>query len=81
MNKNIKMITLKKTIISNINNYFKEDEYNIFLNEFKYNNLDKEIFSMVSIFNYLLNKIIYYIKSLKFLILLIILTFLILKYI
>ena len=81
MNKNIKMIILKKNIINNINDYFKKDEYNIFLNEFKYNYLDKEIFTINNIFNYSLNKIIYYIKSLKFLILLIIFSFLILKYI
>jgi hypothetical protein len=81
MNKNIKIIILKKNIIKNINDYFKKDEYNIFLNEFKYNYIDKEIFNINSIFNYLLNKIIYYFKSLKFLILLIIFSFLILKYI
>jgi len=75
MNKNIKMIILKKNIINNINDYFKKDEYNIFLNEFKYNYLDKEIFTINNIFNYSLNKIIYYIKSLKFLILLIIFSF------
>ena len=69
------MIILKKNIINNINDYFKKDEYNIFLNEFKYNYLDKEIFTINNIFNYSLNKIIYYIKSLKFLILLIIFSF------
>ena len=77
MNKNIKMIILKKNIINNINDYFKKDKYNIFLNEFKYNYVDKEIFTINNIFNYLLNKIVYYIKSLKFLILLIIFSFLI----
>ena len=81
MNKNIKMIILKKNIINDIHDYFKKDEYNIFLNEFKYYDLDKEIFTISNIFNYLFNKIINYIKSLKFLIILIIFCFLIFKYI
>jgi hypothetical protein len=81
MNKNIKMIILKKDIRNNINEYFKKDEYNLFLNEFKYDFLDKEIFTINNVFNYLLNKIIYYVKSLKFLILLTIFIFIILKHI